>query len=163
MTLVAVIADTHLPRGGRRLPEECVARLRAADVILHAGDFTSRSFLAELRALGPPLEAVHGNADERAVRAELPLERVVEIDGCRIAMVHDPGLRLGRERRLVSHFSGCDAVVYGHTHAPQTELCDGMLVLNPGSPTERRRSPTRSMLVLDVRPSRLDAELVPLS
>ena len=137
-------------------------RLREADRIVHAGDFTSLAFLRELGALGPPVEAVHGNVDERAVRDALPAERVVEVDGRRIGMVHDPGLRPGREQRLVARFPGCHAVVYGHTHAPEIELHEGVLVLNPGSPTERRRSPARSMLILEVQPARIDVELVTL-
>lgn len=88
MATVAVIADTHLPRGSRRLPEECLARLAAADLILHAGDFVSVAFLEELRGLGPPVRVVHGNMDEAALRETLPRERVVEVAGTRIGMVH---------------------------------------------------------------------------
>jgi hypothetical protein len=90
---VAVIADTHLPRGARRLPDACVERLRAADLILHAGDVVSLTFFGELCAIGPPVEAVHGNMDEPAVRDLLPPRRVVEVDGLRIGIVHDGGRR----------------------------------------------------------------------
>jgi hypothetical protein len=79
-------------------------------------------------------------------------------------MVHDAGPRAGREERLLRRFAGCDAVVYGHTHLPQLERRDGVWILNPGSPTERRRGPFRSMLVLEVRPGRsIEPELVRLS
>lgn len=148
--LVTVISDTHLPRGARRLPDACVERLRAADLILHGGDLVSASFLAELRAFGPPVQAVHGNMDEPALRAALPKELVVEAGEARIGMVHVPGLAAGREARLARRLPGCDAIVYGHTHVPQVERFEGVWILNPGSPTERRRAPTHTMLELRV-------------
>jgi putative phosphoesterase len=105
--------------------------------------------LRELEALAP-IEAVFGNMDEPALREALPERHVVEVGGARIGMVHVPGPRVGREERLAAWFPGCDAVVYGHTHVPQVERHRGVWILNPGSPTERRRAPRRSMLVLDV-------------
>jgi len=159
---IAVISDTHMPRGARALPEACVERLRAADLILHAGDFVGATFLEELRALGPPVEAVYGNMDEPALKALLPKERVVEAGGTRIGMVHIPGLRAGREARLLARFPGCDAVVYGHTHAPQVERHEGVWILNPGSPTERRSSPERAMIELVIQGRDLAPRLVSL-
>jgi uncharacterized protein len=147
---IAVVSDTHLPKGARVLPAGCVERLRAADLILHAGDLVSVSFLEELRAYGPPVEAVYGNVDEPALRELLPKERVVEAGGARLGMVHIPGPRAGREERLRARFPGCGAVVYGHTHLPQLERVDGVWILNPGSPTERRKAPVRTMLELEV-------------
>ena len=147
---IAVISDTHMPRGTRRLPEACVERLRGADLILHAGDLVAESFLEELRAYGPPVEAVHGNMDEPALRASLPQERVVEVGGVRIGMVHIPGPRAGREERLVARFPGCAAIVYGHTHLPEVTREGDVWILNPGSPTERRKGPHRAMLELDI-------------
>lgn len=162
MALVAVIADTHLPRGGRRLPAACVERLRGADLVLHAGDFTSLAFYAELETLGPPLVAVAGNVDERALQGALPLERVVEVEDARIGMVHDPGIREGRAQRLLERFAGCAAVVYGHTHLPAIEQAEGVWILNPGSPTERRRAPFRSMLSLRVHRGKVAPSLIQL-
>ena len=159
---VAVLADTHLPRGSRRLPEKCVRRLRRADLILHAGDHSSASSLQELGALGPPVEAVYGNVDEPKLRSVLPKELVVEAAGLRIGLVHIPGPRLGREARLLARFPGCAAIVYGHTHAPQVELFEGVWILNPGSPTERRRAPERTMLELVVEHGRLEPKLIGL-
>ncbi|HWI71502.1 MAG TPA: metallophosphoesterase family protein, partial [Baekduia sp.] len=88
---LAIISDTHLPRGTRALPEGCTARLRAADLILHAGDFTAGTMLEALEALGPPVAAVFGNADRPEVVARLPERRVVQAGGARIGMVHDAG------------------------------------------------------------------------
>jgi putative phosphoesterase len=163
MTRVAVISDTHLPRGGRGLPDECVRLLRGADLILHGGDFVSSAFLEDLRALGPPVEAVYGNMDAPALKDMLPREHVVEVDDARIGMVHIPGPRAGREARLAARFEDCNAVVYGHTHVPQVERFQHLWVLNPGSPTERRSAPARAMLVLSVRGNRLTPELVTLT
>jgi hypothetical protein len=159
---IAVVSDTHLPRGSRVLPAECVERLRTADLILHGGDLTGPAFLDELRALGPPVEAVYGNMDEEAVRAVLPKERVVEAGEGRIGIVHIPGPRAGREERLVRRFPGCDAVVYGHTHVPETTRHGDVWILNPGSPTERRRAPVRTMLELEVDGRRIEPRLIDL-
>jgi uncharacterized protein len=161
--LVAVIADTHMPRGGRRLPEACVERVRAADMILHAGDVVGEAVFEELAALGPPLHAVHGNMDDAALQERLPETLVVEVSALRIGMTHDPGPHAGREERLVRRFPGCAAVVYAHTHEPQVVRVGETWILNPGSPTERRRSPSHTMLVLELADGRIRPELVPLS
>ena len=136
--------------------------LRGADLILHAGDLSAVSVLEELRALGPPVHAVLGNADEPALRAALPRELVVEAGEARIGMVHIPGPAAGREERLVRRFPGCDAVVFGHTHLPVVERHGRVWLLNPGSPTERRRGPFRSFLLLRVSGRRLRPRLVEL-
>jgi uncharacterized protein len=161
--LVAVISDTHLPRGARRLPEACLQHVRRADLMLHLGDFSTLAVLEELEALGPPLQAVSGNADEPALRARLPTELVVEADGARIGLVHIPGPAVGRADRLVRRFPGCDAVLFGHTHLPQVERHENVWVLNPGSPTERRRGPFHSMLLLEVNRGAVSPELVRLT
>ena len=106
--------------------------------------------LEELSALAP-VEAVHGNMDEPALKAALPDRRVVEVGGRRIGMVHIPGPRAGREERLAAGFPACDAVVYGHTHVPEAARYGDRWILNPGSPTERRRAETRAMIMIDVR------------
>ena len=122
------------------------------------------SVLEELRSLAP-VEAVYGNMDEPALRESLPKERVAEVAGARIGVVHIPGPAAGREARLSARFPGCDAVVYGHTHIPQVARLgsDGVWILNPGSPTERRRGPVHSMLVLEVENGEIRPELVTLS
>lgn len=161
---IAIISDTHLPRGDRALPAACLERLRSADLIVHAGDFVALSVLEELRGLAP-VEAVYGNMDEPALRELLPEERVVEVAGARVGVVHIPGAAAGREARLEARFPGCDAVVYGHTHMPQVARLgsSGVWILNPGSPTERRRAPVHSMLVLDVEDGEIRPRLVTLS
>jgi putative phosphoesterase len=142
---LAILADTHLPRGSRRLPERCAAELAAADVIIHLGDFSTAAVLAELEAIGPPLIAVHGNVDDAELRRRLPTERVVELDGARLALIHDAGPRRGRLERLRRRFPEADAVLFGHSHLPLHERDGRFQIFNPGSPTERRRAPERTM------------------
>jgi uncharacterized protein len=156
--LIAILSDTHIPRGRRTLPPRCVERLRAADLILHAGDLTSVAFLEDLRALGPPVEAVVGNVDEPALHGLLPVERTVEVEDARIGMVHVGGPAKGRPERLVARFPGCAAVVYGHSHLPEVARHGDVWILNPGSPTERRRAPFPSLIELTVA----GAELTPV-
>jgi putative phosphoesterase len=139
-----------------------VSHLRAADVVLHAGDFVSVAFLQELEALGPPVESVHGNRDEPALKALLPKQHVVEVGSVRIGMVHDAGPRARREARLAARFPECEAVVYGHSHVPQVERFQHLWVLNPGSPTDKRRQPLPTMLVLRIHGRRITPELVNL-
>jgi uncharacterized protein len=144
---IAIVSDTHLPRGARALPEACVARLRSADLILHAGDFLEASVLDALEALGPPVAAVHGNVDRADVVARLPERRIVAAGGVRIGMVHDAGPATGRLVRQRTAFPDCAAVVFGHSHIPLYETAaDGAFQLfNPGSATDRRRQPRHTM------------------
>ena len=142
---IAIISDTHLPRGRRRLPEACVARLRGADLIVHAGDLSALFVLRELRSYGE-LVAVHGNVDEPAVRAALPAVATVRAAGRRLQVIHDAGPARGRLARLRARFPDSDAVVFGHSHLPLHERApDGFTIFNPGSPTERRRAPRHTM------------------
>jgi uncharacterized protein len=157
---IAVISDTHLPRGSRRLPGECVEQLRAADLIVHAGDLAQLSVLRELESYGQVI-AVHGNVDDDEVRAALPPTASFEADGARIAVVHDAGPATGRLARLRRRFPDADAVVFGHSHIPLLErVPDGFQIFNPGSPTERRRAPRHTMGVARVERGRVTFELV---
>jgi uncharacterized protein len=160
--LVAIISDTHLPRGERRLPEPFVRRIAAADLLLHAGDFVTAEVLRELERIGPPLVAVHGNVDTAELRRLLPAERVVGVEGARIAMVHDAGASAGRLERMRRRFPEADAVVFGHSHLPLHERAgDGFQIFNPGSPTERRRAPTHTMGLAHVDGGSVEFELIP--
>jgi uncharacterized protein len=160
--LIAVISDTHLPRGARRVPEACLERIAAADLLLHAGDFSTLAVLRELEAIGPPLVGVHGNVDSAELCRLLPAERVVEAEGARIAMVHDAGPRAGRMRRMRERFGErAGTVVFGHSHMPLHEQADdGFQLLNPGSPTERRRAPSHTMGLIRVESGLASCEIV---
>jgi uncharacterized protein len=160
---LAIISDTHMPRGNRSLPAACVAELRAADAILHAGDFMRVEVLEALQRLGPPVHGVHGNVDDDALRAMLPAARVVDAGGARIAMVHDAGQRTGRLLRMRARFKGAHAVVFGHSHLPLHERGeDGFQIFNPGSPTERRRAPAHTMGIATVTAGQVRFELIAL-
>ena len=159
--LIAVVSDTHMPRGARRLPDACVERIAAADMLLHAGDFMTAAVLRELEAIGPPLAAVHGNVDDAEVRMLLPQERVVEAAGARIALLHDAGPAAGRLGRMRRRFGDrADALVFGHSHLPLHEGGHGFQIFNPGSPTERRRAAAHTMGLARVQEGRISFELV---
>ena len=147
---VALIADTHLPRGSRRLPEECVERLRGADLVIHAGDFSTAEAHEEIAALTRRLVAVHGNVDDAELRRRLPEQVEVEVGGVRIAVVHDAGPARGRLERMRRRFPETDAVIFGHSHIPLHERDGEFQIFNPGSPTERRRAPARTMGVAEI-------------
>jgi uncharacterized protein len=153
--LIAVLADTHMPKGGRRLPARAVELLAGAEAVLHAGDFFALEVLREIEAVCPgPVHAVHGNVDEGELRRLLPEQVEVEFDGARIAMVHDAGPAKGRTGRMRARFPDADAVVFGHSHLPLHEEEDAFQIFNPGSPTERRRAPRHSIGLLRIEAGR---------
>ena len=148
---VVIVSDTHLKREwpNRRLPGPAVALLGTANVILHAGDITQQEHLDDL-AEHAPVHAVLGNNDHELV-GSLPETRTLELAGVRIGMIHDSGHARGRERRLYETFPDSDVVVFGHSHIPWNERGeDGQLLFNPGSPTERRQQPHRTVGVLEL-------------
>jgi putative phosphoesterase len=160
--VIAVISDTHLPRGRRRLPDACVERIRTADLLLHAGDIASTDVLGEIEAIGPPVRAVWGNVDSAELRDRLPEELTVEAEGARVAMVHDAGPARGRLARMRRRFPGASAVVFGHSHIPLHERDGDFQIFNPGSPTERRRQPAHTMGMAHAEEGRVAFDLVPL-
>ena len=142
---IAIIADTHMPKGSRRLPDACIERLRAADAIVHAGDFTRAEVLRGLESYGGVL-AVQGNVDDAELRALLPERLTIDQGDIRLGVVHDSGPGRGRLERLRGWFPDAHAVIFGHSHIPLHEQAqDGFQIFNPGSPTERRRAPRHTM------------------
>jgi putative phosphoesterase len=121
--------------------------LRRASVIVHTGDLTAATVLEELAALAP-VQAVQGNMDALELRGILPERRVVEAEGLRVGVVHDAGPSAGRHERLAGWFPDCDLLAYGHTHLPEVARHDEAWIVNPGSPTERRRAPGHTMAVV---------------
>jgi uncharacterized protein len=159
---IAIVADTHMPRGWRRLPEACVARLRGADFIIHAGDFMAPSVLEELRSYGRVI-GVHGNVDTPELRMSLPRVAVIPVEGRQITVIHDAGPATRRLERLRSRFPDADAVIFGHSHIPLHETApDGFQIFNPGSPTERRRAPHHTMGSVRPAEAGLEFELIRL-
>lgn len=154
----AILSDTHMPRGARRLPDACVEELKNADVILHCGDLMRAEVLEQLRGYGPPVHAIRGNVDDPSV--DLPERLELELEGVTIGMVHIPGPRDGRLTRLRVLFPQADAVLFGHTHMPQQEERDGFQIFNPGSPTERRRAPAHTMGIAEIAGGAVTFELL---
>lgn len=159
---LAIISDTHMPRGARAIPDACLERCRDADAILHAGDLVDVPVLDLLRGLGPALHAISGNVDSAAVRALLPERLELELGGARIGMVHIPGSSARRVERLRAAFPRCDAVIFGHTHMPQHAAREGFQIFNPGSPTERRRAPAHTMGLATIEDGTIAFELLAL-
>lgn len=157
-----IVADTHMPRGSRRLPQACLDCLPGADLIVHAGDFITAAVLAQIASLGPPVAAVYGNVDDEALRRDLPEERVLEIAGARVGLVHDAGPARGRLGRLRRRFPDAHAAIFGHSHLPLHEREGDFQIFNPGSPTERRSAPHRSMGLATVEQGEIRFEHVPL-
>jgi putative phosphoesterase len=160
---IAIIADTHMPAGGRRrLPGLCVELIAASDLVVHAGDIMSPEALEELEAFGPPVRAVTGNMDGWELRGRLPETDEIEVEGATLAVVHDAGPSAGRLERMRRRFPGADAVVFGHSHIPLHERDGAFQIFNPGSPTERRRAPSHSMGLARAEDGGIEFELVVL-
>ena len=149
MTRIVVVSDTHVHRDATRdLPSEAWRHIEGADLVLHAGDVVSGDFLDRLADVNR-IVAVLGNNDHDLVGV-LPERREFELDGVTIAMVHQPGPAEARARRLQRWFPAADLVIYGHTHQPVNEVGEGdQWILNPGSPTQRRRAPTHTLAVIE--------------
>jgi len=152
---VVLLADTHMPRRGSLLPGACLERLPGADLIVHAGDISDMATLGMLRSFGCPLVAVRGNVEEPQVRAALPETAEVEVRGVRVGVVHDAGPEAGRPARLRRRFPAADVVIFGHSHIPLDHTdAAGFRIVNPGSPTDRRRQPRHSMAEMLIGPAR---------
>jgi len=168
-TSILLLADTHLPKRAKALPDQVWREVDAADVVLHAGDWVADDVLDDLDARAARLVGVWGNNDGPRLRARLPEVARVEIGGVRIAMVHETGPAAGRERRMAAAFPDADVLVFGHSHIPWDTVAGpetanpGLRLLNPGSCTDRRRQPECTLMRAVVRDGRLeDVELVPV-
>jgi len=162
---LVILADTHVPRRARDLPAAVWAAAESADVVLHAGDWVDVSLLVQMRSRVRRLVGVVGNNDGPALRRELPDVADVELEGVRFTVVHDSGPATGRERRMDALYAGrADVIVFGHSHIPwDSRTPAGLRLLNPGSPTDRRRQPVATYLTADVDASGLrDVTLVPV-
>ena len=158
---IGVLADTHMPGKARELPPPVVMGLRDAGLILHAGDVNTRDALDRIRRLGPPLLAVRGNTDAPDLHYALPVQRVVTVGAWRIGLTHGDGGGGGdTPQRARRAFSDVHCVIFGHNHQPMNEMVDGVLLFNPGSPTDRRRAPTFSYGILRVTEDGITGEIV---
>lgn len=161
MRLVA-LADTHVPRRAKDLPAPVWRAIDEADVVIHAGDWVDESLLDAIESRAARLIAVWGNNDGPPLRQRLPEVAHAEIGELRFTVVHETGGRTGREARMDRAYPSTDVVVFGHSHVPwDTVTPAGIRLLNPGSPTDRRRQPVCTYLTARVVRRRLvDVELV---
>ena len=140
---LVLLADTHLPKRARALPEQVWAAVDEADAVIHAGDWVDVALLDELESRSRRLVGVHGNNDHGVLRERLPEVARAELGGVRFAVVHETGPAKGREARCAVQFPDVDVLVFGHSHIPwDTTAESGLRLLNPGSPTDRRRQPS---------------------
>jgi putative phosphoesterase len=157
-TTLLLLADTHLPVRAKVLPDVVWRAVDEVDVVLHAGDWVQVAALDQLQARARRVVGVWGNNDGSALRERLPEVARVELEGVRFAMVHETGPAAGREKRMDAAFprTETDVLVFGHSHIPwDTETPAGLRLLNPGSPTDRRRQPFRSYLTATADEGRL--------
>ena len=163
-TRLLLLADTHVPKRARGLPDQVWRAVDEADVVFHAGDWVSLVMLDDLSARAARLVGVYGNNDGEELRARLPEIAHVAVEGIRFAMIHETGAAAGREARCEAQFPDADVLVFGHSHIPwDTTTARGLRLLNPGSPTDRRRQPVCTMMtaVADAGVLR-SVELVPV-
>jgi putative phosphoesterase len=150
------LADTHVPARARDLPAALWRAVDRADVVVHAGDWVAESLLDHLAARSARLVAVYGNNDGPGLRARLPEVARADVAGLRLAVVHETGPAAGRERRCAARYPDTDVLVFGHSHIPwDTTTETGLRLLNPGSPTDRRRQPHATYLTATVHAGRL--------
>jgi uncharacterized protein len=151
-----LLSDTHVPKRAKDLPPEVWAAVDAADVVVHAGDWVDLPLLDALSARSRRLVACYGNNDGPALRKRLPEIGYAELDGLKVAVVHETGGKEGRERRCADRFPDTDVLVFGHSHIPwDTTAPNGLRLLNPGSPTDRRRQPYATYMTAAIEDGRL--------
>jgi len=156
-TRLLLLADTHLPARARELPAPVWDAIDAADLVVHAGDWVEEPLLDALERRCRRLVAVHGNNDGAGMRARLPEVARAQVERLRLAVVHETGARQGRERRCDERFPDTDVLVFGHSHIPwDTTSPGGLRLLNPGSPTDRRRQPWCTYLTATATEDRLE-------
>ncbi|HWR48598.1 MAG TPA: metallophosphoesterase [Pseudonocardiaceae bacterium] len=152
-----LIADTHVPQRARDLPEQLWRAVDEADVVVHAGDWVCVELLDTLLARADRLIGVVGNNDGPSLSARLPEVADAELEDVRLAVVHETGSARGREERCAARFPDTDVLVFGHSHIPwDTVAPTGLRLLNPGSPTDRRRQPTCTWMTAEIKNGRLD-------
>jgi len=163
MTLrLLLMADTHVPTRAKDLPAQLWDAVAEADVVFHAGDWTSSALLDQLAARSERLIAVYGNNDGDALRERLPEIAHATLEGVRFSMIHETGPAKGREERCHNAFPDSEVLVFGHSHIPWDSTGPGELrLLNPGSPTDRRRQPACTYMTATVAAGKVtDVELV---
>jgi putative phosphoesterase len=163
-TRLLLIADTHVPARAKRLPDAVLRAVEDADVVVHAGDWIDVATLDLLESRARVLVGVYGNNDGPPLRERLPEIARFTVEEVEVAVVHETGPKQRREERMDAAFADVDLLVFGHSHIPwDTVAPSGMRLLNPGSPTDRRRQPVCTMMSVTIDDRHIDAALVPLT
>ncbi|MER2134072.1 MAG: metallophosphoesterase [Arthrobacter sp.] len=159
-TRVLLIADTHLPKRAKALPQQVWDEVETADLVVHAGDWVTKDLLNELQERSRELLGCWGNNDGPELRSRLPEVARTVVEGVRIAVVHETGTAKGRETRMQEAFPDTDLLIFGHSHIPWDTIApNGLRLLNPGSPTDRRRQPYCTYMVVEIDDGSVDVEL----
>lgn len=160
MVTIGLVSDTHIQVRSRRLPEQLVSGLEGVDMILHAGDLEIIDVLADLELIAPT-HAVLGNMDPSDLRGDLPVQRIIPIGDFTIGLIHGRGAPDGLAERIRGDFPGdIDCIVYGHSHQPLVMEKEGVLYVNPGSPTDTVFAPFTSFGLLRLDADGLSAEII---
>jgi putative phosphoesterase len=139
---LVIMSDTHIPLRAKDLPPRLWDAVDAADLVVHAGDWVDAATLGRIQARAAQFVGVYGNNDGPELRERLPEIARFSAGGIRFAVVHETGPAGGREARCEARFPDADVLVFGHSHIPWDSTCrSGLRLLNPGSPTDRRRQP----------------------
>lgn len=161
---IGVIADTHIPQRAKNIPKEVYDYFKGVDLILHAGDLTDLSVLDELRSITPKVEAVLGNMDPPENQSILPIKKLIDADGVKIAMMHGWGSPMGLRKRVWNELKEekPNVVIFAHTHQPEKVISGGVLFLNPGTPTDKFFSSVNSIALLTIKDRKPEAEIIRL-
>jgi len=157
-----VLSDTHVPHRSSTLPDELWKEIEKADLVIHAGDFTTYDFYLELMAYNNNLYAVHGNMDEPDLFRILPEKKVIEIEGKRIGIIHGFGAPFGLEKKVRARLEkeNVDLIIFGHSHRALYKEEEGILLFNPGSPTDKIFTTRRSYGIMEIKEGKIEGRLV---
>lgn len=158
---IGVISDTHMPRMAKKLPYELLKGLESVDLIIHAGDWSDWSVYERLTEIAP-VEGVAGNADSKEIEERLGLRKLLQMEGCRIGVVHGHGNKGTTEKRALDSFEAyeVDCIIFGHSHIPLLKQVNDVVLFNPGSPTDKRRQPQYSYGIIEIESGNLHARHV---
>lgn len=156
---IVVLSDTHLPKKKMRLPKRLTDEIKDADLIIHAGDWSTMEVYNQLQTFAK-VEGVYGNVDHDLIMEKLPEKIIIDVNDYRIGVTHGHGKGKTTEKRAIEAFNGekVDCIIYGHSHIPIKKYENDILIFNPGSPTDKRRQEKYSFGVLYLRESTMEAD-----
>lgn len=159
---IVVLSDTHMPRVAHDLPGEIIAEIERSDMVIHAGDFVEAEILDSIKKLNRNVRAVYGNMDSNDLRRRLKAKDIVTIGKFKIGIIHGYGAPREIEQTVLGEFKGVDAIVFGHSHSALNTVKDGVLLFNPGSPTDTIFAKINTYGILDISNSGIEGKIVRL-